>query len=219
MEQWVNNEASIRLEIPEGSKTQEIYYFCHVHYAMTGIMKFTEPTPEAQQASEEAGLNELLIPFTPATYYVTQSDFDATCGTAGINEYAMTDEYCPQQLFLCNTTNTGFSDCMTAIDCQMRFDMSTAEFDNNPAVTFMHQMIPHHQNAVNMAKILLNEFTGSANLYPGDNEELIYLMYEIINSQSKQIQFMNAWLINYGTQPQTCATDPLNLDIYGVAQE
>lgn len=215
LEQWVNNEAYITLTIPVGSKTQTIFYFCHVHYGMSGIMNFVEPTEEEQTEAEAAGLNTLQIPFVPATYYITQSGFDASCGTAGINEYALTDEYCPQQIFICNETNTGFANCMTAIDCQMRYDMSTAEFDNNPAVTFMHQMIPHHQNAVNMAKILVNEMQGSANLYPGDNEELVYLLYDIINSQSKQIQYMNSWLINYGTQPQKCAEAPISLDIYG----
>jgi len=216
LEQWVNNEASIRLMIPPESKTQFVYYFCHVHYGMSGIMKFEEPTAEDEKAIEEVGLNELQIPFTPATYYITQSEFDSVCGTAGINEFAQTDEFCPEQIFLCNATSTTFSDCITAIDCQMRYEMTTAEFDNNPLVTFMHQMIPHHQNAVNMAKILLNEIEGTRDLYPGDDEEVSFLLYEIINQQSMQIQFMNSWLINFGTQPESCADPPNALDIFGV---
>ena len=217
LEQWVNNDGRIRLMIPEGSKTSIAFYFCHVHYGMSGIMKFTEPTKAKQDEMEKAGLNELEIPFTPATYYVTQSKFDAKCGTAGINQFALTDEYCPEQIFLCNTSSTTFSDCMSAIDCQMRYEMATAEFDSNPLVTFMHQMIPHHQNAVNMAKIALNEIVGARDLYPGDNEETLFLLYEIINSQSKQIQYMNSWLINFGTQPESCADEPNSLDIFGLS--
>lgn len=52
--------------------------------------------------------------------------------------------------------------------------------------TFMHQMIPHHQNAVNMAKLLLKT-------EPGD-EELESMLREIINSQNMQITYMRAWL-------------------------
>ena len=178
---------------------------------MSGVMQFVQPP--GSEADPE--LNALQIPFTPATYYVTQSEFDAQCGTAGINEFAMTDEYCPEQIFICNATNTGFAECMTAIDCQMRYDMATAEFDDNPLITFMHQMIPHHQNAVNMAKIALNESRGAEDLYPGDDEETTFLLYDIINTQSKQIQYMNSWLINFGTQPQGCADEPLGLDIFG----
>ena len=211
LEQWVNNEASIRLTIPVDSKTEFVFYFCHLHYGMSGIMQFVQ----APGSEADPDLNTLQVPFTPASYYITQSEFDAQCGTAGINEFAMTDEFCPEQIFICNATNTGFAECMTAIDCQMRYDMATAEFDNNPLVTFMHQMIPHHQNAINMAKIALNEITGSQDLYPGDDEETRFLLYDIINTQSKQIQYMNSWLIDFGTQPQGCADDPLNLDIFG----
>ena len=54
------------------------------------------------------------------------------------------------------------------------------------AVTFMHQMIPHHQNAVNMAKMLLKT-------EPGD-DELESMLREIINGQNMQITYMRGWL-------------------------
>ena len=70
--------------------------------------------------------------------------------------------------FLCETDdNPQFSRCMEAIDCkvgfpniylrrqdirlQMNYEMRVEEH-SNPLVVFMHQMIPHHENAVNMAR-------------------------------------------------------------------
>ncbi|CAN0311029.1 unnamed protein product, partial [Laminaria digitata] len=54
----------------------------------------------------------------------------------------------------------------------------------------MHQMIPHHENAVNMARILLKN--------PGDGEELdeevSAMLREIINTQNYQITFMRGFL-------------------------
>ena len=61
---------------------------------------------------------------------------------------------------------------------------------------FVHQMIPHHQNAVNMAKALLK----AGVLFCQDVQEesdhctLYVMMHEIINSQNYQIQVMNGLL-------------------------
>ncbi|CAM9664286.1 unnamed protein product, partial [Ascophyllum nodosum] len=57
----------------------------------------------------------------------------------------------------------------------------------------MHQMIPHHENAVNMAKVLL--------LNPGDedlDEEVEAMLREIVNSQNAQITFMRTYLEEQG---------------------
>ena len=124
--------------------------------------------PKSSGSEEKANSNTLQIPFIPETYYVTQSAFDAKCGTAGVNDFALTEEYCPEQIFLCNdSSQTQFVDCMAAIDCQMRYEMTTSEYVDNPLVTFMHQMIPHHQNAVNMVKIVLAELTRYPGVYEG----------------------------------------------------
>ena len=64
--------------------------------------------------------------------------------------------------------------------------VTAAAGPDGKAVTFMHQMIPHHQNAVNMAKMLLRT-------EPGD-DELESMLREIINSQNMQISYMRGWL-------------------------
>lgn len=52
----------------------------------------------------------------------------------------------------------------------------------------MHQMIPHHENAVNMAKTLLKDTVAAAD---GDIKTLLM---DVINTQNFQIHFMVQWL-------------------------
>ncbi|CAM9347466.1 unnamed protein product [Sphacelaria rigidula] len=56
-------------------------------------------------------------------------------------------------------------------------------------VVFMQQMIPHHENAVNMARILLKN--------PGEDEldeEVSAMLRDIVNTQNAQITFMRGFL-------------------------
>ena len=41
----------------------------------------------------------------------------------------------------------------------MNYNMKSILANSDPIVTFIHQMIPHHQNAVNMAKAVLKTNT------------------------------------------------------------
>merc|ERR1712137_199517 len=56
--------------------------------------------------------------------------------------------------------------------------------------TFLRQMIPHHQNAVNMGKIMLKQPECNAN----GNEDFDNLMRSVINNQNAQIQYMRDYL-------------------------
>jgi uncharacterized protein (DUF305 family) len=60
-----------------------------------------------------------------------------------------------------------------------------AELSGNPDVDFVRQMIPHHQAAVDMAKIQLQY---------GHDERLKSLSRWIIRSQEVEIGFMKNWL-------------------------
>ena len=72
--------------------------------------------------------------------------------------------------------------------------------DPDPAVTFMRQMIPHHANAVSMAKILLKH---------GDvADEVKTLANNIINGQNYQIQQMQSYLGEKLEQTSLCYADP-----------
>ncbi|KAK3276913.1 hypothetical protein CYMTET_15045 [Cymbomonas tetramitiformis] len=73
----------------------------------------------------------------------------------------------------------------------MDYEMRVVQIEDDKVATFMHQMIPHHANAVNMAKVLLKngEFSGSES-----DEEIKMMMHDIIRVQNYQITFMNGYL-------------------------
>ena len=62
--------------------------------------------------------------------------------------------------------------------------------DDDPVATFMRQMIPHHANAVSMAKVLKKHATLT--------DEVAELVLSIINVQNHQIQTMQAILDGLG---------------------
>jgi len=66
------------------------------------------------------------------------------------------------------------------------YTATTADHHDHLAV-FMQQMIPHHTNAVNMARLLL-KFPDEEEM----DEDLTHILYGIINQQNFQIhQFRN----------------------------
>jgi uncharacterized protein (DUF305 family) len=56
-------------------------------------------------------------------------------------------------------------------------------------VDFVRQMMPHHQAAVDMAKVVLAH---------GKDPEIKKLAQEIMAAQEKEIAFMRAWLAKHG---------------------
>ena len=65
-----------------------------------------------------------------------------------------------------------------ALDCHMNYNMKSILANSDPIVTFIHQMIPHHQNAVNMAKALLK--TNTLDSTDEDDREMENMMWAII---------------------------------------
>ena len=84
---------------------------------------------------------------------------------------------------------------MQAIDCMMNKEMRVVGFDSHQShiVTFMQQMIPHHANAVNMAKILLKH----AETEVAAVEDLEDIMWGMINVQNFQIHVMRNYLASH----------------------
>lgn len=139
--------------------------------------------------------------------------FDQACGTFNTSSYQLPDgEFagqCPErfvcerseQRFLQSEENASsplqaFSTCLDAMNCAMMVGMTTHA--TSPIGLFIYQMIPHHQNAVNMAKALL-KMGGMGTCENLTNEDdpvcvMEYMMYEIINNQNHQIQTMRAVL-------------------------
>jgi len=74
------------------------------------------------------------------------------------------------------------------ISQNMFHEMSHAEIDNNINISFLHEMIPHHEGAVKMSKSILQ--------YP-ICPELIPILNAIISSQEHGITEMKALLQKY----------------------
>ncbi|GAX10753.1 hypothetical protein FisN_14Lh273 [Fistulifera solaris] len=183
---------------------QDLFYFCHIHEFMTGRIKLMNEAGEPLVAEN--------VPVLEYTYDEVDA-FDETCGTFNTSSYRLPDgEFagqCPER-FVCETAESrflqsdgnassplqAFSTCLDAMNCAMMVGMTTHA--TSPIGLFIHQMIPHHQNAVNMAKALLKT-GGMGTCEDLTNEEdpnciMEYMMYEIINNQNHQIQTMRAVL-------------------------
>jgi hypothetical protein len=109
---------------------------------------------------------------------------------------------CPDR-FVCGTSGTGvehFASCIDAMNCHMLDGMTTGVSSQDPVTLFVHQMVPHHQNAVNMAKALLNERVIMCDdLAAGEengNQDCIMelVLRDIVNTQNHQIQLMMNYL-------------------------
>jgi len=199
---WAAHEFRIELTITEATVATSLVYFCHIHNKMSGLLLIDGGTGPSVQ--------NLYSPHVP-------SAFDASCGTHMAEQYgAATGAFCPEMVFLCGTASDAFSDCMTAIDCKMNYEMSISNIEENPVVTFMHQMIPHHQNAVNMARILLKKSAtfGDSSLgvdiagEPGEYDGFVYMLMDMVNTQNYQISEMRKWLLenSYSEVGAACGT-------------
>ena len=195
------------LTIPADASYTRVYYFCHIHGGMSaeieisGSSAATTTTIAADMlgAMTEA---EALAVYTGivAADQATLATFDETCGTSRAST-APVSSTCSDHHYLCGDGATGtYSDCLQAVDCQMHHDMavSVPSTSTSKFATFARQMIPHHQNAVAMAKVLYKHH--SASDYPAsgtedqDQDWAEGLIRNIINVQNFQIQSMQAWL-------------------------
>ena len=188
--EWAKHTYSIEVSITEPAVAKELVYFCHIHNRMSGLIQI------------RGGIGSGITVYAPS-----QPDgFDTLCGTSDRSQYAKGGSEGGQctstQAFLCGAVDTQFAQCMEANDCKMNHEMSVANDPSSPVATFMHQMIPHHVNAVNMARILLKEskayggpidMAGNTDQYDGVQDMLV----EVVNTQNYQISEMRKWLLGH----------------------
>jgi len=73
---------------------------------------------------------------------------------------------------------------------------------NDADVMFAQMMIPHHQQAIEMADVLLGK--------PGIDPKVTALAQQIKDAQGPEITSMQAWLTRWGA-PTAAATDGMNM--------
>jgi uncharacterized protein (DUF305 family)/plastocyanin len=185
MGQTYKAELTITAAMADMSKGGVIYYFCHIHSKMSGkiIIQNADGTPYVSSSSQ--------LPLYPT---MPISGVDRTCGCTGLEPYNGGSPDSCNERFICGTLDTNFEKCMQAIDCQMKSEMlayTSADHSDKVAV-FMQQMIPHHQNAVSMSKILMQMVPAADITAAMDDDGLTDILYSIINEQNFQIhQFRN----------------------------
>jgi hypothetical protein len=141
-------ELTITPELAAASRGGVLFYFCHIHSKMSGRIVLHHPNGTRVTGT---GTEESLYPVA------TVSPTDQACGTYGLGEFAPGQPMACAERFVCGDLDTNFEQCLQAMDCQMNVEMRVGGFDDHsdPVATFCQQMIPHHRNAVNMAKLLL----------------------------------------------------------------
>lgn len=126
----------------------DIFYFCHIHHGMSGRIKLLK---------DSVPINAKNFPLI-AYRHPPPSDYDKACGTYEMSPYQLPHPECPES-FVCDKSSE-FAGCLDTMNCYMMAGMTThANEVEGDVELFLHQMIPHHINAVNMAKALLKTET------------------------------------------------------------
>jgi hypothetical protein len=136
--------------------------------------------------------------------YDMPSDYDRECGTFGLEEFQLPHPECPDR-FVCGEASDSqmelYSGCTDTMNCRMIADMTTGVSAESEIALFLHQMIPHHENAVDMAKALLKsgDLDECSDYLSEDPKCLMFVVaISIVNDQNHQIQQMRSLLDNMG---------------------
>merc|ERR1719428_2056655 len=191
-------ELTITQAMADASHGGVIYYFCHIHSKMSGKIIIQNADGSAVTKADGSALlhpNELAL-YQP----ITLSNVDVTCGTNGLADYTGSGSMACSERFLCGTLGSNFEKCMQAIDCKMNKHMKedTSADTTNKIALFCQQMIPHHINAISMAKILLKTVGASTITTAMEDDGLTDLLYSIIAVQGHQVHVFRNYLASQG---------------------
>ena len=200
--QWRDRSFSVNLtitpELAANTHGGAIYYFCHLHSQMSGRIRVLNADGTPYNRTD--GLDEGLAYLPPPT---VSDALDLACGTFGTSPYHPGGPLACGAPAFGGTLDTTFEQCLQAIDCQMTVEMWSRSSADPVGVSdkvrlFMEQMIPHHQNAISMARLLLKHVptpTLAATHYDdGEGGTLPDLLWSIVNEQAFQVHAMRHYL-------------------------
>lgn len=184
--EWAGAAYEIRLRFTVDDIDQDCFYFCHIHAGMTGRIKILDDSGDAIVEEDTP-----VIPYS----YEAPTGLDEVCGTSGINAFELPNSQCPSRFVCLSPEGTEsselqtFANCIDAMNCAMIVGMTTLDNEIGGAL-FSYQMIPHHINAVNMAKALLKFAEFTCDDYTDETDDCTFesLAREIIVVQNYQIQ-------------------------------
>ena len=155
------------------------------------------------------------------------SAYDQSCGTSNLSPFQPGKGYnkiCRNNVFMCSDESNydHFASCFDALNCAMH-DQMKVQHTGNCQELFINQMIPHHENAINMAKTVLkfaeSELTSGRFTIPCAHDRsamcpdlnAIGLLRGIVASQNVQIKFMRDYLVKSNTtasrSPSICVKE------------
>jgi len=179
---------NVELTVPE-DHGEDLFYFCHIHEFMSGRIKLLQNGVPVSYKN---------VPEMPYKHEYQDSSFDKSCGTMHLGDFQLPHPECPHKFICDGSAENHFAQCLDAMNCAMMVGMTTYVFDKNDGdvALFNHQMIPHHENAVNMAKALLHEGDVRCDDFTSDSDDckMAGLLHEIVNNQNFQIQQMRGIL-------------------------
>ena len=97
-------------------------------------------------------------------------------------------------------SDRSFEEMMNDAMQRMCLDMLQTKYNNDPNLYFVEQMIPHHQGALDMVKILM--------LYDPKDKDVRNLSTKILTTQTAEITEMNEWVSAYQVTKNNHKTPP-----------
>lgn len=204
---------AVKVHIPETAASDALtiatYYYCIIHYGMEGPLQIVAtvppppPPPSGVTVTDNNNAAVLASLEISSDFVDVRSTFDQQCGSSGLDSYRLSSDntLCPAR-FICGQDTVSaelreFASCLEAANCAMFQGMTTGVKATEDTALFVHQMIPHHENAVNTAKTLLK--TGNLlcpDLRDQTNPDCILeaILLEIVAGQNHQIQQMKQFL-------------------------
>merc|ERR1711865_744433 len=206
------NAYKVTLKVPADATYTKIYYFCHIHAGMSAEIEITgsSAATATKKVINAAVLGGETEASALAIFTKVQADdqkaiaaFDEACGTYDVTAFDPSAKHatCSGKNFLCGSgADDAYGKCLKAVDCKMHHDMAVLvpSLTTSKFATFARQMIPHHQNAVSMTKVLLKHHKAAD--YPAagtEDQDMAFaegLGRNIINVQNRQTQQMTSWL-------------------------